>query len=172
MKQIVSFLKKMAKLSVSAYSMGVRYLEFLVPIFDLFVRLYMARIFWKGGIVKLSSWMSTVMLFTLVYDVPYLPPEIAAYLSTAVELGGSFLLAVGLAGRFGAVSLFVLNIVAALSYGQLSEAALKETFYWGVLLMYLLLHGPGLISLDALLGYLFRRRKIRKTAGGTASDRL
>ena len=164
MKQIVSFLKKMARLSVSAYSMGVRYLEFLVPIFDLFVRLYMAKIFWKGGIVKLSSWMSTVMLFTFVYDVPYLPPEIAAYLSTAVELGGSFLLAVGLAGRFGAVSLFVLNIVAALSYGQLSEAALKEAFYWGILLLYLFLHGPGPISLDAFLGYLLRRRKMKKNA--------
>lgn len=74
-------------------------LEALVPLFDLSVRLYLAHIFWTGGMVKLSSWMSTVMLFTMVYDVPLLSPEMAAYVTTAVELGGSFLLAVGLAGR-------------------------------------------------------------------------
>lgn len=116
--------------------------------------------------IKISNWMSTVMLFTLVYDVPYLPPEVAAGLSAAVELGGSFLLAVGLAGRVGALSLFALNIVASISYGQLSEAALKEAFYWGILLMYLVLHGPGLLSLDALIGYLFQRREAKKTASG------
>ncbi len=84
-------------------------------------------------------------------------------MATAVELGGSFLLVLGLAGRFGALSLFVLNIVASISYGQLSEAALKEAFYWGILLMYLFLHGPGFFSVDTLLGYLFRRRKIKRT---------
>lgn len=166
MTRIFSFLKRLARFTVSAYNAGVRFLELLVPIFDLFVRLYMANVFWRGGMIKISNWMSTVMLFTLVYDVPYLPPEIAAGLSAAVELGGSFLLAVGLAGRFGALSLFLLNIVASISYGQLSEAALKEAFYWGILLMYLVLHGPGLLSLDALIGYLFQRRKAKKSASG------
>lgn len=132
-------------------------LEALLPLFDLSVRLYLAQIFWKGGMVKLSSWMSTVMLFTMVYDVPLLPPEIAAYLATAVELGGSFLLAVGLAGRWAALSLFGLNIVAVLSYGQLSEAALQEAFYWGILLLYFVLRGPGLLSVDGLLQVLYRR---------------
>lgn len=169
MKRILSFLKRGAGLSVSAYDIGVRFLESLIPLFDLSVRLYMANIFWKGGMVKISSWMSTVMLFTLVYDVPYLPPEIAAYLSTAVELGGSFLLAIGLAGRVGALSLFALNIVASISYGQLSEAALKEAFYWGILLLYLFLHGPGLLSADALLHYLFRRRKLTSNANEDVS---
>lgn len=143
----------------SVYGRVICLLEALIPVFDLSVRLYLAQIFWKGGMVKLSSWMSTVMLFTMVYDVPVLPPEIAAYLSVAVELGGSFLLAIGLAGRWAALSLFGLNIVAVLSYGQLSEAALKEAFYWGILLLYFVLHGPGPISVDALIGYLVRRRQ-------------
>ncbi|MBX3235892.1 MAG: DoxX family protein [Nitrospiraceae bacterium] len=134
-------------------------LESLLPFFDLSVRLYLAQIFWKGGMVKLSSWMSTVMLFTMVYDVPVLPPEIAAYLATAVELGGSFLLAIGLAGRWAALSLFGLNIVAVTSYGQLSAAALQEAFYWGILFLYLVLHGPGRLSADGLLQMLYRRRQ-------------
>lgn len=99
------------------------------------------------------------MLFTMVYDVPVLPPEIAAYLATTVELGGSFLLAIGLAGRWAALLLFGLNIVAVLSYGQLSEAAIQEAFYWGILFLYFVLHGPGLISVDALLRRLIRRKQ-------------
>lgn len=144
-------------------------LEALLPLFDLSVRLYLAQIFWKGGMVKLSSWMSTVMLFTMVYDVPVLPPEIAAYLATAVELGGSFLLAIGLAGRWAALLLFGLNIVAVLSYGQLSDAALQEAFYWGILFLYFVLHGPGRLSVDSLVEYLIRRSQAMSSAAEAAS---
>lgn len=152
-------LRRTVDLAVPAYRQIVRGLEALIPLFDLSLRLYLAHIFWKGGMVKLSSWISTVMLFTMVYDVPVLSPELAAYLSVAVELGGSFLLAIGLAGRWAALSLFGLNIIASISYGQLSEAALQEAFYGGVLFLYLVLHGPGLLSADALLRYLIRRRQ-------------
>ncbi len=157
-------LTRAAALAVTGYRRLIWVLESLIPVFDLAVRLYLAQIFWKGGMVKLSSWMSTVMLFTLVYDVPLLPPELAAYLATAVELGGSFLLAIGLAGRWAALSLFGLNIVASISYGQLSEAALQEAFYWGILFLYFVLHGPGLLSLDALLQYLIPRRRAARMA--------
>ena len=151
-------LARAANRAVPLYLWLVHGLEALLPLFDLSVRLYLANIFWKGGMVKLSSWMSTVTLFTMVYDVPVLPPEMAAYLSTAIELGGSFLLAIGLAGRWAALSLFGLNIVAVLSYGQLSEAALQEAFYWGILFLYFVLHGPGSISGDALLNRFYRKR--------------
>jgi putative oxidoreductase len=145
-------------------------LEALLPLFDLSVRLYLAHIFWQGGMVKLSSWMSTVMLFTMVYDVPVLPPEIAAYLATAVELGGSFLLAIGLAGRWAALLLLGLNIVATISYGQLSEAALQEAFYWNILFLYFVLHGPGRLSADALLRHLTGRRRSKTATEHYAQD--
>ena len=164
MTQAIGCLKRAVPVAVSAYRRVVRLLESLIPVFDLSVRLYLAHIFWKGGMVKLSSWISTVMLFTMVYDVPVLPPEIAAYLATAIELGGSFLLAIGLAGRWASLSLFGLNIVASLTYGQLSEPALKEAFYWGILFLYLVLHGPGLLSVDALVQHLFQRRKLTNVA--------
>ncbi len=145
-------------------------LEALVPLFDLSVRLYLAQIFWTGGMVKLSSWMSTVMLFTMVYDVPLLPPEMAAYLSTAIELGGSFLLTIGLAGRWAALSLFGLNIVASISYGQLSDAALQEAFYVGMLFLYFVLHGPGHLSADTLLSHLIQGRQSKSDAKLNLSD--
>lgn len=170
MTQDTGLLTSAVNLAVPAYRRLVWGLEALIPVLDLAVRLYLANIFWKGGMVKLSSWMSTVMLFTMVYDVPVLPPELAAYLATTVELGGSFLLAIGLAGRWAALSLFGLNIVASISYGQLSEAALQEAFYWGILFLYLVLHGPGLLSADALLRYLFRRRQMTRIADGDVSS--
>ncbi|MBP8153756.1 MAG: DoxX family protein [Nitrospira sp.] len=169
MMHAAGLMKRITDHGVPAYLRLVQGMEALIPLFDLSLRLYLAHIFWKGGMVKLSSWMSTVMLFTMVYDVPVLPPEIAAYLSTAVELGGSFLLAIGLGGRWAALSLFGLNIIAAISYGQLSEAALQEAFYWGVLFLYLVLHGPGLISVDALLDRFYRRRQTTSVIDSVAS---
>jgi len=166
MTQANGFLARAAAVSISGYRRLVRVLEWLIPVFDLSVRLYLAHIFWTGGMVKLSSWISTVMLFTMVYDVPVLPPELAAYLATAIELGGSALLAIGLGGRWAALSLFGLNIVATMSYGQLSDAAMKEAFYWGVLFLYFVLHGPGPISADGLLRYLIRRRQATGIAEG------
>ena len=172
MTQAVGFLKRAASVAASGYRQLVRVLEWLIPVFDLSVRLYLAHIFWTGGMVKLSSWISTVMLFTMVYDVPLLPPEIAAYLATAIELGGSFLLAIGLAGRWAALALFGLNIVASTSYGQLSEAALQESFYWGILFLYFVLHGPGLLSIDALLRYLYRRRHVMSSPNEAVSKQI
>ena len=170
MTQANGVLQRAASVATSGYRRLVHNLEWLIPVFDLSVRLYLASIFWSGGMVKLSSWMSTVMLFTMVYDVPVLSPEHAAYLATAIELGGSFLLAIGLGGRWAALSLFGLNIVAALLYGQLSAAALQEAFYWGILFLYFVLHGPGLLSADALLRYLIRRKKYIYIAGEDVSS--
>jgi putative oxidoreductase len=48
----------------------------------------------------------------------------------------------------------------------LSEAALQEAFYWGILFLYFVLHGPGLISVDALLQRLIRRRQAMSSADG------
>jgi len=156
--------------AVAWYGRLIWGLEAVLPLFDLSVRLYLAHIFWTGGMVKLSSWMSTVMLFTMVYDVPWLPPEMAAYVTTAVELGGSFLLAIGLAGRWAALSLFGLNVVASISYGQLSDAALQEAFYMGILFLYFVLHGPGLLSADTLLCHLIQRRQSKSDTEHNLSE--
>src|SRR5438034_9768861 len=79
----------------------LRWLEFVSPLVDLAVRLYVANVFWKSGLTKISSWDTTIQLFTYEYRVPVLSPEVAAVLATAVELGGSVLLALGFASRLG-----------------------------------------------------------------------
>lgn len=126
-------------------------LDFLSPLLDLGVRLYLASIFWKSGLNKLQSWDTTVALFEHEYQVPLLSPYAAALLGTGAELVLPVLLAAGLAGRFAALALTVFNIVAVISYPDLSEAGLKDHFYWGVLLLVPLFHGPGKLSLDCWL---------------------
>lgn len=72
----------------------------------------------------------------------------AAYLATFSELGFSALLAIGLAGRFSAAALTVLNIVAVISYPALEAQGLVQHQLWGLLLLVPFLHGPGKLSLD------------------------
>src|SRR5712692_1442202 len=123
-------------------------LDFLSPVIDLFIRLWVANVFWKSGLTKIASWDATVALFTYEYHVPLLPPEIAAALGTSVELIFPVLLAFGLGARLSAAVLFVFNIIAVISYPDLSEVGLKDHIYWGILLLVPLLHGPGKLSID------------------------
>ena len=62
------------------------------------------------------------------------------------------LLLLGLGARFAALVLFVFNIVAVISYPDLGEVGLRDHQTWGLLLLVTLLHGPGKLSLDHLVG--------------------
>jgi putative oxidoreductase len=126
----------------------IRALDFASPALDLFIRLWVANVFWKSGLTKIASWESTVALFTYEYHVPLLSPSVAAFLGTAAELTLPVLLVLGLGTRVSAAALFVFNIVAVISYPDLNEAGLKDHQYWGLLLLVPLLHGPGKLSLD------------------------
>ncbi|MBR7799169.1 DoxX family protein [Undibacterium fentianense] len=116
------------------------------------VRVYVAWQFFRSGLVKFEDWQSTVSLFVDEYHVPVLSPEIAALIGTAGELILPILLVVGLVSRFSALGLFVLNLVAIMSYPILwtldCPAALNDHFYWGVLLAVLFVGGAGKWSLD------------------------
>ena len=118
---------------------------------DLAIRLYVANVFFRSGLLKISNWDGTLYLFEHEYRVPLLPPAAAAWLGTSAELLLPVLLAIGLATRLAAFSLFVFNIVAVISFWHVlsgNQAALNSHWYWGVLLAVTLLHGPGRLSLD------------------------
>ncbi len=125
--------------------------EYLAPIFDLCLRLYLANVFFKSGLTKISNWDSTLYLFGDVYHVPLLPPEVAATMAASAELGLPVLLVFGLFGRFAAAGLFILNIVAVISYADLSEAGINQHISWGILLAVLLILSRGNWSIDAWL---------------------
>ena len=121
---------------------------------DLGIRVYMADVFFRSGLVKVRNWDGTLYLFENEYRVPLLPPELAAWLGTFGELFFPPLLAIGLAARFAALSLSVVNVMAVISFWHVlggNQAALMSHFYWGLLLLVTLCHGPGMLSLDHLL---------------------
>jgi len=136
-----------------------RALSWLAPVFDLVIRLYVARVFFLSGLTKIQSWDSTLSLFANEYSVPVLAPEVAAVLGIAAELCLPPLLAVGLAGRFAALALFIFNIVAATSYPDISEAGIKDHILWGALLAVTVFHGPGKLSIDHWLSRYFSNRR-------------
>jgi putative oxidoreductase len=138
----------------AAADRALKALAFLTPALDFGIRLLIASVFFKAGLTKIASWSTTLTLFEYEYAVPLLPPELAAYLGTAAELGLPVLLVLGLGTRFAALALFVFNIVAMISYPDLGEVGLKDHQYWGLLLLVTLFHGPGKLSLD----HLIRRR--------------
>jgi putative oxidoreductase len=120
----------------------------LAPLFDLAIRWYVASVFLRSGWLKISDWSSTLALFKYEYHVPLLPPAVAAVLGAGGELVLPVLLIFGLAGRFGAAGLTVVNLVAVISYPDLSDLGRQDHLLWGVLLLVTLLHGPGRLSID------------------------
>jgi len=112
-------------------------------------RLHVAQVFWLSGLTKIRDWGTTLALFQDEYHVPLLPPELAAYLGTGGELGLPVLLVLGLGGRFAALGLSVMNVMAVLSLDEIAPAALAGHQLWGALLIALALWGPGRWSVDA-----------------------
>jgi putative oxidoreductase len=131
--------------------MLTRWVDHTQPLLNLAFRLYLANVFFKAGLTKIKTWDSTLMLFEYEYAVPVLRFDVAAYLATGAELLLPVLLVLGLAGRVSAVGLFVLNVVAAISYPDISPAGINDHYFWGAMLLILTVYGPGKISVDAWL---------------------
>jgi putative oxidoreductase len=117
----------------------------------LLARLYVAQVFFASGLTKLRDWDITLALFTDEYHVPLLPPNVAAVMGTAGEIGLPVLLVLGLGGRFASLGLSVVNVVAVLSLAEIAPAALQQHITWGILLAALAIFGNGRWSLDTLL---------------------
>ncbi len=123
----------------------------LKPLLLLGFRLYVAQVFFMSGLTKIQSWSSTLSLFEYEYNVPVIPPQIAAYMATAGELMLPVMLVVGLFSRPAALGLFALNVVAAISYPDISIAGEKDHIIWGTMLAVIFAFGPGNLSIDKLL---------------------
>jgi putative oxidoreductase len=123
-------------------------LDALQPLALLGARLFVGLAFFQSGLTKLRDWDTTLALFADEYQVPWLSPEVAAVAGTAGELILPVLLVLGLAGRFAAAGLFVVNIVAVISLMEIAPAALQQHQFWGSLLLAVVLWGPGRWSFD------------------------
>src|SRR5215475_15702654 len=120
-----------------------------LPLLHLLFRLAIAAVFLKGGLTKTANWMLTVQLFADEYQVPILPPEMAAMMSVTFEFGCSILLVLGLATRLATLPLLgMLAVIQTFVYPN----AWSDHLTWGSILLFLLTRGGGVLSLDWLLG--------------------
>lgn len=126
---------------------GLERVPIALPV--LVMRVGIALVFWRSGQSKLPLGNeSTIGLFRDIYQVPLLPPELAAYLATMVEIAGPVLLLLGLLTRPAAAVLLLQTIVIQLF---VFPENYPDHLLWAGPLLYLLLRGPGKWSVDALV---------------------
>jgi len=87
------------------------------------------------------------MLFREEYQVPLLPPDLAAYTATFVEHLFPVLLVVGFASRLSALGLLAMTLVIQLF---VYPSGWPQHILWIGLLLLIIARGPGAISLDHL----------------------
>ncbi|MES2935081.1 MAG: DoxX family protein [Pseudomonadota bacterium] len=148
-------MQKILKLHQSSIRFDQQLTEWGGSAMSLALRLYVGWQFFNSGLIKIADWGATLSLFQDEYHVPLLPSDLAAVIGTFGELSLPLLLFVGLLSRPAALGLFGVNLMAVIAYPQLFKfecpAAINDHFYWGVLLLVIVVFGPGKFSLDRWL---------------------
>jgi putative oxidoreductase len=122
--------------------------RFPLSILQFLFRFCMAAVFWNSGQTKLASWLTTVALFRDEYQVPILPPELAATLAATVELTCPVLLVLGIATRLATLPMLAMTfVIEVFVYPE----NWLEHLTWATMLLFILTRGPGTISLDHLI---------------------
>jgi putative oxidoreductase len=122
--------------------------RFPLSLLELGMRTAVAATFFRSGMNKLESFDTAVELFREEYRLPLLPPEIAAYMGTAVELSAPVLLVLGLFARLGAAALLVMTLVIQF---LVYPGNWPEHLMWASILTYVLTRGPGALSIDRIV---------------------
>ena len=112
----------------------------------------MAAVFWQSGRTKVDGWLtvndSAIELFRTEYQLPLLPPELAAHLAAYAEHLFPLLLVLGLCTRLSALALLGMTLVIQVFvYPQ----AWPTHLVWATVLLYLAGRGAGGLSLDRWL---------------------
>ncbi|NNA89404.1 DoxX family protein [Pseudomonas gessardii] len=128
----------------------------------LVARFSIAAVFWKSGQTKVEGLAidlvdgtfelgmphlasSTIPLFQSEYQVPFLPADVAAYLSAFAEHFFPILILLGLATRFSALALLGMTLVIQVF---VYPDAYPTHGTWIALLLVLMAKGPGRVSID------------------------
>jgi putative oxidoreductase len=102
-------------------------------------------VFFRSGLVKIADWNATLALFRDEYKVPVLPPEVAAHMAAAMELGLSSLILAGLFTRLSVLGL--LGMIAVIQI-FVEPTGWPDHIQWVAFMLFILWRGPGVLSLD------------------------
>ena len=134
---------------------GISYTWLALPL-----RFAVATVFWNSAMAKLANWETTLSLFSDEYQLPLVPPEIAAYLATSVEISTPILLVLGLLTRPAA---FILLIMTSIIEIFVYPLAWPTHIQWVAMLLVVLCRGPGSLSVDHLLMSRFGRQPLARS---------
>ena len=112
------------------------------------LRIAVATVFWNSAMTKLANWATAMELFREEYKVPFLPPELAAYMAVSIELTAPVLLMLGLATR--PVALILLGMTSVIEIFVYPQAW-PTHIQWAAMLLVLLCRGAGSWSFDHFL---------------------
>jgi putative oxidoreductase len=135
-------------LRVRAWLEALPYWFLAVPL-----RLGVAWIFWNSAQVKLINWDTTLTLFREDYQVPVLPPELAAEIALVIELACPVLLVFGLFTRAAVVVLLAMTAVIQIF---VYPEAWPTHLQWTAMMLVLLCRGAGALALDRLVWHWLR----------------
>jgi putative oxidoreductase len=122
--------------------------RFPLSLLEFGMRLAVGATFFRSGMVKLASFDTAIALFRDEYRLPLLPPDVAAYMGTTVELSAPVLMVLGIFARLGAAALLVMTLtIQFLVYPE----NWPEHLMWASILAYVLSRGPGALSIDRLI---------------------
>jgi putative oxidoreductase len=141
------------------YYKGVKTLEKLKDIPLLFIRLALAYGFYGPAKMKWSD-MNSIIEWFKGMNVP--APALNAYLAATTEAAGVVLLVLGLGTRIVSIPLIVIMLVAIKTVHwsngfEAGENGFEIPLYYLIMLLLLLIYGPGRISLDKLINRKFSK---------------
>lgn len=140
-------LKKLIEFSRTLSDFTTRVLRGLIwPQIDLLIRLTLAEIFFRSGLIKLLSRGTALYLATYVHPGSFMSPATAAVVGMSIEMGGAVLLALGFMTRYAAVPLFILSLMLHFTYNPIDNQLL-----WAALFGWYAVVGADHISVDHLL---------------------
>jgi putative oxidoreductase len=138
---------------LTAYRRGGDSVARLLPpdLLLLVARLGIASIFFMSGRTKVEGWLtltdSTFELFRSEYNLPFMDPVVAAHVATYAEHLFPILLVLGLFTRVAALALLSMTLVIEVF---VYPDAWSTHLSWAGLLLPLIAHGAGALSLDRL----------------------
>jgi putative oxidoreductase len=147
-------LNPLARLTSAVFGLIPAWLPLLI------LRLTLARPFFASGLTRWDGWFTpsfgTKILFEQEYklhlfgaEIPFPAPDLIAVMASTAEIVLPILLAFGFLTRWAALGLLCMTAVIQLTY---PDAWRDYHLPWAAMALAIMIFGPGVISLDRLLG--------------------
>lgn len=148
------------KLIRNADNLGISLGKFIPEwLIGLCMRIATFMVFWPSAQTKIDGgnflgqklyfWNvtdSTKLLFEHEYALPIIPADLAAYLASIGEFALSLFILLGIFTRLSAAGLLIMTLVIQVF---VYPGAWALHLLWAAVLIYLIKHGAGSVSLDA-----------------------